>query len=42
MTGGNTGNGLTATGKRKTCHMTIIALDVARIMLKGSGTEFKA
>jgi hypothetical protein len=42
MTAGNTGNGLTATGNRKACHMTINALDVARIMSKGSGTEFKA
>jgi len=41
MIAGNTGNGLAATGNRKACHMAVNALDVARIMLKGSGTEFK-
>jgi len=41
MIAGNTGNGLTATVNRKACHMAVNALDVARIMFKGSGTEFK-
>jgi predicted aspartyl protease len=41
MIAGNIANRLTATGNRKACHVTINALDMARIMLQGSGTEFK-